>query len=83
MQMRKMLTGTEYDAQNERFLRNHMRLLFLDRCQEDEDRALWIAVMCNRSTASEVGRALLLLYAPTNKTGNCVNFYEIVYLGSY
>lgn len=57
------------DVENEVFLRQNLRDLFLDRCSCDYDRATWIGCISSEIGTAQLAKVLILLYGPTNDQG--------------
>jgi len=58
-------------AQSERFLRLHLRTLFLDFCKEN-DKSIWVPIVLDpeNRTNSQVAQLIVLLYAPVKEQGH-------------
>ena len=65
-------------AQSERFLRLHLRTLFLDFCKEN-DKSIWVPIVLDpeNRTNSQVAQLIVLLYAPVKEQGE---YYFTFYL---
>ena len=70
-----MEAPSEESGQMHRFLRLHLRSLFLDFCAES-DQSMWVSIVfdpANRSE-SQVAQLLILLYAPILQGGTILNY---------
>jgi len=65
---------SEESGEMHRFLRIHLRSLFLDFCAES-DRSIWVSIFFDSAERSDlqVVQLLILLYAPIQQGGTILN----------